>query len=104
VPLQANGPRVPVFGVAGHNGDVFCYRILAQCLGEEQPFYGLQPPGLDGEGEPLERVQDLAAYFARQILAFRPAGPCTLAGFCAGGTVAFELAQQLAARACAECE
>jgi len=102
-PLQAGrygpeGPRVPVFGVAGHNGDVFCYRLLAQCLGTEQPFYGLQPPGLDGEGEPLERVEDLAAYFARQILAFRPGGPCIIAGFCAGGTVAFELAQQLAAR------
>lgn len=98
VPLQAYGSRVPVFGVAGHNGDVFCYRLLAQCLGEEQPFYGLQPPGLDGDGEPMTRVEDLAAYFARQILAFRPGRPCIIAGFCAGGTVAFELAQQLAAR------
>lgn len=98
VPLQAHGSRVPVFGVGGHNGDVFCYRILAQCLGDEQPFYGMQPPGLDGEDEPLTRVEDLAAYFARQIVAFRPDGPCIIAGFCAGGTVAFELAQQLAAR------
>jgi thioesterase domain-containing protein len=96
VPLQANGTRVPVFGVPGHNGDVFCYRALAQRLGEDQPFFGLQPPGLDGQDAPLTRVEDLAATFARQIRAFRPEGPYVIAGYCAGGTVAFELAQQLA--------
>lgn len=95
VPLQPRGRRTPVFAVAGHNGDVFCYRALAQHLGDDQPFFGLQPPGLDGKSEPLARVEDLAAYFADQIRAFQPHGPYILAGFCAGGTVAFELAQQL---------
>jgi thioesterase domain-containing protein len=98
VPLQPNGTRTPIFAVPGHNGDVFCYRALARALGEDQPFYGLQPPGLDGEGQPLVRVEDLAAYFAAQMRAFRPQGLCVIiAGFCAGGTVAFELARQLAA-------
>jgi thioesterase domain-containing protein len=95
VPLQAKGTRVPVFAVPGHNGDVFCYRALAQRLGEDQPFYGLQPPGVDGKDEPLGRVEDLAASFARQIRVFQPKGPYVIAGYCAGGTVAFELAQQL---------
>ena len=95
VPLQASGTRTPVFAVPGHNGDVFCYRALAQRLGEDQPFFGLQPPGVDGEDAPLERVEDLAACFARQIRAFRPEGPYVIAGYCAGGTVAYELAQQL---------
>jgi thioesterase domain-containing protein len=95
VPLQRNGTRAPVFAVPGHNGDVFCYRALARALGEDQPFFGLQPPGLDGHGEPLTRVEDIAAYFAAQIVAFQPQGPCVIAGYCAGGTVAFELAQQL---------
>jgi thioesterase domain-containing protein len=96
VPLQASGTRTPVFAVPGHNGDVFCYRALAQRLGAEQPFFGLQPPGVDGQEAPLERVEDLAASFARQIRAFRPEGPYIIAGYCAGGTVAYELAQQLA--------
>ena len=95
VPLQPCGARIPVFAVAGHNGDVFCYRALAQCLGNDQPFYGLQPPGLDGQSEPLGRIEDLAGYFAGQIRAFRPGRPCIIAGFCAGGAIAFELAQQL---------
>lgn len=96
VPLQPNGARPPVFGVPGA-GDVFCFRALAQALGEEQPFFGLQPPGLDGSSKPLDRVEDLAAYFAEQIRAFRPHGPWIIAGKCVGGTVAFELAQQLLA-------
>ena len=95
VPLQPKGERAPVFGVPGHNGDVFCYRALARSAGQDQPLYGLQPPGLDGQGEPLTRVEDLAAYFASQIRAFAPNGPYIIAGYCAGGTVAFELAQQL---------
>ena len=96
VPLQRGGTRAPVYGVPGHNGDVFCYRALARALGSDQPFFGLQPPGLDGERAPLGRVEDLAAYFAAQIRAAQPQAPCIVAGFCAGGTVAFELAQQLA--------
>lgn len=96
VPLQPDGTRIPVFAVAGHNGDVFCYRALVQHLGDDQPFFGLEPPGLDGQSEPLARVEDLAGYFADQIRAFRPTpGPYIIVGFCAGGSVAFELARQL---------
>jgi thioesterase domain-containing protein len=95
VPLSVRGVHDPVFAVGGHNGDVFCYRALSEHVGEDQPFFGLQPPGLDGQSEPLARVEDLAAYFAAQIRAFRPDGPYVIAGFCAGGTIAFELARQL---------
>jgi len=95
VPLQPHGTRPPFFAIAGHNGDVFCFRALAQHLGEDQPFFGLQPPGLDGHREPLVRVEDLAAYFAAEIRAFQPIGPYVIAGYCAGGTLAFELARQL---------
>ena len=101
VPLQPRGVRAPVFAVAGHNGDVFCYRALAKSLGDDQPFYGLHPPGLDGQSEPLASVENLAAYFADQIRAFHPDGPCIIAGYCAGGTIAFELARQLLQRGAA---
>ena len=95
VPLQPRGFQPPIFAIGGHNGDVFCYRALVRHLGGEQPFYGLQPPGIDGHAKPLERVEDLAAYFAAQVLAFHGTARCVLAGFCAGGGIAFELAQQL---------
>ena len=95
VPLQPRGKRTPIFAVAGHNGDVFCYRALARHLGDDQPFYGLEPPGRDGQSEPLTRVEDLAAYFAAQIRTFQPDGPCVIAGFCAGGSIALELGRRL---------
>lgn len=95
VPLQPRGTRPPVFAVPGHNGDVFCYRALARHLGEDQPFFGLQPPGVDGHEEPLVRIEALAAHFAAQIRAFQPEGACIIAGYCAGGLTAFALAQRL---------
>jgi thioesterase domain-containing protein len=101
VPLQPRGRRTPVFAVPGHYGDVLGYRALALRLGEDQPFFGLQPPGLDGASAPMARVEDLAAYFAAQILAMQPAGPLIIAGHCAGGAIAFELAQQLRQRGAA---
>jgi thioesterase domain-containing protein len=93
--MASSAAKPPLFGIGGHNGDVFCFRPLVRHLGPEQPFYGLQPPGADGRGEPMARVEELAAYFLEQIRAFQPAGPYHLVGYCAGGAIAFELAQQL---------
>jgi thioesterase domain-containing protein len=95
VPLGATGTRTPIFAVAGHNGDVFAYRGLAEHLGQDQPLFGLQPPGLEENSEPLTSVEALAHYFADQIRAFRPVGAMSIAGFCAGGTIAYELARAL---------
>ena len=98
VPLQPRGTRPPVFGFPGHNGDVFAYRDLALRLGEDQPFFALHAPGLDGRSEPCARVEDFVAYFAGQIQAFHRSGPCIVAGYCAGGPVAVELARELGRR------
>ncbi|HEX8164416.1 MAG TPA: alpha/beta fold hydrolase [Beijerinckiaceae bacterium] len=95
VPLSRHGTGAPVFAVPGHNGDVFCWRAMAQHL--DHPFFGLQPPGLDGEAKPLTSVEDLAGYFAGQIRALVPDGPVIVAGYCAGGAIAFELARRLQA-------
>lgn len=98
VPLQPAGHLPPIYAVPGHSGDVFCFRALSRHLGEDQPFFGLQPPGLDGVEPPLGSVEALASNFADQIAVACPVGPCVVAGYCAGGTVAFELARQLVQR------
>jgi thioesterase domain-containing protein len=95
VPIQSKGIRPPFFAVPGHNGDVFCFVWLAHSLGNDQPFYGLQPPGFDGEQESYENVPDLAAHYVREITSLFPNGPYNVGGYCAGGAVAFEVAQQL---------
>jgi predicted ATP-grasp superfamily ATP-dependent carboligase len=89
VPLQPRGTRIPIYAVAGHNGDVFAFRDLARHLGDDQPFFGLQ-------SDPLARVEHIAERLAAQIRVFQPEGPCVIAGYCAGGGIAFELARQLA--------
>jgi thioesterase domain-containing protein len=98
VPIQAKGSRIPFFGFPGHNGDVFCFVRLGQYVGDDQPFYALQPPGIEGECEPLTTVSDLAAHYVREMRTFLPGGPFLLGGYCAGGAIAFEVAQQLMAQ------
>lgn len=94
VPIKAVGRRPPLFALPGHNGDVFCYRALARHLHPDQPLLGVQPPGLDG-GRPLGQVEALARYQVEQIRRAQPQGPYRIAGYCAGGSIAFEVAQQL---------
>ncbi len=96
VPIKPEGCRPPIFVVSGHGGDVFCFLPLARHLHVEQPVIGVQPPGLDGT-EPLKSIEALARYEIEQIRRYRPHGPYLIAGHCAGGTLAFEVAQQLIA-------
>jgi acyl carrier protein len=49
VPIQPAGSKPPFFCIHPIFGTVFPYYQLAYCLGFDQPFYGLQPLGLDGE-------------------------------------------------------
>ena len=71
------------------------YRSLAQHLGSDQPVYGLQPQGLDDKQHPLTGIEDMAGTFVRKIQVIQPQGPYFLAGYCMGGTIALEMAQQL---------
>jgi thioesterase domain-containing protein len=96
VPIKMEGRKPPIFAVSGHGGDVFCLLALARHLDAEQPVLGVQPPGLDGS-EPLKSVEALARYEIEQIRHYRANGPYLIAGHCAGGTIAFEVAQQLTA-------
>lgn len=97
VEVHAGGSRTPFFFVHGeYGGGGFYCRELARHLGEEQPFYALQPPGLDGQPLP-PTIEAYAASYLECVRAFQPHGPYVLGGYCNGGLVAFEMAQQLQA-------
>jgi phthiocerol/phenolphthiocerol synthesis type-I polyketide synthase E len=98
VAIQTSGSRPPFFCVHGAGGNVLIYRDLARRLGPDQPFYGLQALGLDGTCPPLTRIEDMAALYAKEIRRIQPYGPYFLGGYCMGGTVAFEVAQQIQAQ------
>ncbi|HXY07799.1 MAG TPA: thioesterase domain-containing protein [Terriglobales bacterium] len=95
VTIQAGGSRPPFFCIHGAGGNVLIYRELALHLGSDQPFYGLQSPGLDGSCAPLKKVEDMAALYVQEIRKAQPLGPYFLGGYCGGGTIAYEVAQQL---------
>jgi thioesterase domain-containing protein len=96
VPIKPGDRRPPIFAVSGHGADVFCLLPMARQLHPDQPVVGVQPPGLNGT-EPLSSIEALAHYQVTQIRQYRPGGPYLIAGHCAGGTLAFEVAQQLVA-------
>jgi surfactin family lipopeptide synthetase A len=98
VPLKPNGANPPFFCIHEGFGEVFVYRHLAQHLAENQPFYGLQAQGLDGKQAPLNRIEQMATSYLKEIRSLQPEGPYYLGGFCAGGVVAYEIAQQLHAQ------
>jgi phthiocerol/phenolphthiocerol synthesis type-I polyketide synthase E len=98
VEIQSSGSRPPFFCIHGAGGTVLIYRELAQRLGSDQPFYGLQAIGLDASCDPLTRIEDMAALYTKEIRRKQPHGPYYIGGYCMGGTVAFEVAQQIRAQ------
>ncbi|MEG4805076.1 amino acid adenylation domain-containing protein [Microcoleus sp. ARI1-B5] len=97
VAIKPRGKNPPFFCVHPIFGVVFPYCELAFQLGENQPFYGLQPKGIDGESSPLTRIEDMAADYIAALRTVQPKGPYFLGGWSFGGLVAFEMAQQLLA-------
>jgi amino acid adenylation domain-containing protein len=95
VPIRPTGAGTPFFCVAGGGGSVLYLYQLAHRMDQERPFYGLQGIGLDGECEPLDRVEAIAARYVEALQSVQPDGPYLLGGHCFGGLVAFEVAQQL---------
>jgi len=95
VTIQSKGSKPPFFCVHPILGVVFPYYELARHLGSDQPFYGLQPIGIDGEQLPHTRIEDMAGAYIKALRLVQPQGPYFLGGWSFGGLVAFEMAQQL---------
>ncbi len=95
VPIKRSGSRRPFFCVHPAGGSILGFVDLARCLDPEQPFYGLQSVGLDGQRQPYTCLRDMAAYYIAEIRSVQPEGPYALGGLSFGGFVAFEMAQQL---------
>jgi amino acid adenylation domain-containing protein len=95
IPLQPHGFKRPLFCLHPAGGNVLCYYELARHLQPDQPIYGLQALGLDGEQQPYNHIEDMAAHYIQLIRTIQPTGPYLLGGWSMGGAIAFEIAQQL---------
>jgi thioesterase domain-containing protein len=95
VPIQTRGNAPPIFLVHGAEGNVLLYKNLARILGDNQPIYGLQSANLSGNEQTQATVEAMASQYREEIQALQPKGPYFLGGYCLGGTIALEVAQQL---------
>ncbi len=95
VPIRAGGSRPPLFLMHSHGGNILEYYSLANLLDQDQPVYALQARGLDGNIVRGESMEQLVAVYLKEIRSLQPSGPYFLGGFCFGGLLALEAAQQL---------
>jgi len=97
VPVQTGGSKRPFFYLHVHwIGGAFYSFSLAQVLGSDQPLYVINPAKFDGMQVP-PTIEAMAAAYIKLMRSVQPQGPYLLGGFCAGGLLAYEVAQQLRA-------
>lgn len=95
MPFQTEGERPPFFIVHPLSGIPLVYRDLADHLGSDQPFYGIQTPSLYGGRDVPSTVEEMAGEYVSAIRSVQPYGPYFLGGYSSGGMICFEMAQQL---------
>ncbi|MGH6841022.1 MAG: condensation domain-containing protein, partial [Methylocella sp.] len=92
VKIQPAGDKTPIIAL----GNTMIYYNLAQRIGTDRPFLGVQ---LFDPNNPrplsYRDMNEIAADYARLIREARPHGPYILMGFCVAGVVAYIAAQQL---------
>ena len=97
VPIKPDGSQLPFF-FHGGAADAMTWAKFGRVLPSDRPFYALQHPILDGKPVFQNTVAEMAAHCIKEIKTIQPNGPYFIGGHCFGGTVAFEIAQQLYAQ------
>ncbi len=97
VPIRAGGSKPPLFLMHSHGGNVLEYYPLAKYLDADQPVYALQARGLDGNISKDQSFEEMAAAYLLELRTLQQEGPYFLGGYCLGGLLALEVAQQLSA-------
>jgi thioesterase domain-containing protein len=90
----ASSPIVIVHGVGGRP----TFHQLAKHMETRHPVFAIQAKGVNGLESPLERIEDMAAFYLDKLRELQSDGPYLLIGYSFGGLVALEMAQHLAAQ------
>lgn len=98
IALQPEGSMPITYLIHGMAGHLLRFNTLIRYMAPDFPLYGLQAKGLNGEGEPLQTVEDMASVYIQEIKDHQPEGPYYIGGFSFGGYVAFEMARQFNAQ------
>ena len=95
ISIQPLGSKAPFFCVHGGAGSTLFLHSLAHHLGANQPFYGFESEGMNGEPIRHTTIERIAAHYIKEMTRVQSQGPYYIGGYCFGGVVAFEMAQQL---------
>ncbi len=93
--LLRPGTEPALFLVHDGLGETLLYRSLALGLSGEQAVYGLEPARRGNGTFRHTTISDMARAYIDRIRQVQPEGPYLLAGLCAGGVIAFEMARRL---------
>jgi acyl carrier protein len=74
VPIKPEGNKPPLYIVHGSGLTVFVFSNLAKGMDPDQPVFGLQARGLNGE-DPFDKIEDIAAYYISEILSQNRTAP-----------------------------
>jgi acetoacetyl-CoA synthetase len=94
VPLKAGSPTSPVLIAHGVGGRA-SFGELARHIDTPHSIYGIQARGVDGMEPPLDRIEDMAAYYLEALDQLQTQGSSILIGYSFGGLIALEMAQRL---------
>lgn len=87
--------RTPLFLVHDGLGEILLYRTLATRFAASRPVYGLAPARRADGGLIDVAIPAMAAAHLAKMRRVQPNGPYLVAGLCAGGVIAVEIARQL---------
>jgi amino acid adenylation domain-containing protein len=97
VTLRPDGRQSPLFLLHPIGGTVFCYLALSRHAELDRPIHAIQATGLAQADATIVSIDEMASQYVALIRERQPHGPYHLGGWCFGGVVAFEAAQQLTA-------
>jgi thioesterase domain-containing protein/aryl carrier-like protein len=93
--VRDSGRRHPLFLIHEGSGESAYTHYLASSIHRDIPVYGLAASGLTVGADPLQSIQEMSTLYTQVIRTVQPHGPYSLAGWSAGGTIAYAMAHQL---------
>jgi thioesterase domain-containing protein len=98
LPLNDTGAGPAFYCVHPITGAATNFRAMAQMLGSNQRFYGIQTPTKNRTAEFSDSIEDMSKFYVERLVNFQPVGDFILGGHSVGALIAFEMARQLRSR------
>ncbi|WP_404481570.1 type I polyketide synthase [Novosphingobium sp. BL-52-GroH] len=95
ITIRPGSRKTPLFLVHDGLGETLLYRALAMRMDPDRPVMGIEPDRYPGGTYLHTGIAEMASAYIARMQTVQPHGPYLVAGLCAGGVIAFEMARQL---------